>query len=75
MKMETGLGMWICILGVAAIVVGGAMYGAAYSPTTGLGILGLGIILVIAGTAWWKMKGKKAPMTASTQPAKPATTS
>ncbi len=69
MKMETGLGMWIGILGVLVIAVGGIMYAVDYHRTIGLGILGLGIILVIVGTAWWKMKGKKAPMAATTQPA------
>jgi uncharacterized membrane protein len=66
--------MWIVILGVLALIIGGAMYGGNYHRTIGTGGIILGIILIILGAAWWMMKGKSAPTTAAPQPAQPAKT-
>jgi hypothetical protein len=50
------------------------MEAASYHKTIGLGGIGLGIILVIIGIAWWMMKDSKAPKTAAPQPTQPAKT-
>jgi len=72
--MKMGYGMWILILGILALIVGGAMEAASYHKTIGLGGIGLGVILVIIGIAWWMMKDGKAPKTAAPQPTQPAKT-
>ena len=72
--MKTGPGMWIVILGVLALIIGGAMYGDNYHRTIGTGGIILGIILIVLGAAWWMMKGKSAPTTAAPQPLQPAKT-
>jgi uncharacterized membrane protein len=72
--MKTGPGLWIMVLGVLALIVGVALEAANTHKTVGLGGIGLGIVLIIVGAAWWMMKGKSAPMTAAPQPAQPAKT-
>ena len=74
--MKMGLGMWIAILGILAIILGAAIY-AAYSNHHTMGIVGiiLGLILVVVGVWWWMMKDKTAPKAAIIpQPAQPAKT-
>jgi len=72
MCMKTGPGMWILILGVLGLIIGGAMYADDYHRTIGTGGIALGVILIILGAAWWVMQGKKAPTTATSQPTQPA---
>jgi membrane protein DedA with SNARE-associated domain len=72
--MRMGLGMWVMILGILGIIVGAAMYAADYHRTIGTYGLGLGVILVIVGAAWWMMKERKAPVPAKPQPTAPAKT-
>lgn len=74
--MKMGYGMWIAILGILVIIIGVATY-EAYSDqhTAGWVGIGLGIILVIVGFAWWMMKDNKAPKTAMPQSTQPAKTS
>ncbi len=66
--------MWILILGILAIIVGGGMYGYPWHRTIGEGGLVLGVILIILGAAWWMMKDNKAPKAAVPQPMQPAKT-
>ncbi|MGP8126138.1 MAG: hypothetical protein ACLQEQ_09820 [Nitrososphaerales archaeon] len=73
--MKTGPGMWVMILGILGIIIGGAMYGDNYHKTIGTGGIVLGVILIILGAAWWMMTNRKAPMAAvPPQPAQPAKT-
>jgi len=72
--MKMGIGMWIMILGILGIIIGGAMYGDNYHKTIGLSGIALGIILIVLGAAWWMMKERKAPMAPAPQPAQPAKT-
>jgi membrane protein DedA with SNARE-associated domain len=70
-----GYGMWILILGILGIIIGAAVY-MAYKGhhTMGMTGIGLGIVLVIVGAAWWWMKDKSAPKAATPQPVQPAKT-
>ncbi|MGD0477337.1 MAG: hypothetical protein ABSB29_04110 [Nitrososphaerales archaeon] len=72
--MKTGLGMWIMVLGILGIIIGGAMYVYPYHQTIGMYGAILGVILLIVGAAWWMMKGKSAPTAAASQPSQPAKT-
>ncbi|MGD1054790.1 MAG: hypothetical protein ABR867_01750 [Nitrososphaerales archaeon] len=69
-----GLGMWIMILGILGIIIGGAMEAWTSHHTIGWGGIGLGIVLLIVGAAWWMMGGKSVPTTATPQPTQPAKT-
>ena len=72
--MKMGLGMWVIILGILGIIIGGAAYAMGYNTIGPYGMV-LGVILVIVGAAWWMMKERSAPTPAapqSTQPAKTA---
>ena len=70
-----GYGMWILILGILAIIIGGATYWYPWHRTIGESGLVLGIILIILGVAWWMMKDSKAPKIAAPQPTQSAKTS
>jgi hypothetical protein len=74
--MKMGLGMWVMILGILGIIIGGALYAgvAGKHNTIGLSGIGLGVILVIVGAAWWMMKDRKAPMATTSQMPQPAKT-
>ena len=73
--MKTGPGLWVMILGILGIIIGGAMYGDNYHKTIGTAGIILGIILIVLGAAWWMMTNRKAPTTAApSQPAQPAKT-
>jgi amino acid transporter len=64
--MKTGI--WITILGILVVVIGGAMYVTKFQDTIGaIGAI-LGFILLVVGVAWWTMKDRTAPGPA--QPAK-----
>jgi uncharacterized membrane protein len=66
--------MWVIILGILALIVGVAMEAANYHKTIGWGGVGLGIVLIILGAAWWMMKDKSAPTTPAPQAVPPAKT-
>lgn len=72
--MKMGYGIWIVILGILAVIIGGAMEAASYHKTIGLGGIILGIILIILGLAWWMMKERSAPKPATPQATQPAKT-
>ena len=72
--MKMGYGVWIAILGILAIIIGGAMEAASYHKTIGWGGIILGIILIILGLAWWMTKERSAPKPAAPQPTPPAKT-
>jgi uncharacterized membrane protein len=72
--MKMGLGMAAMILGILGIIIGGAFIGDNYHKVIGtIGVI-VGVILIIAGLAWWMMKERKAPVAAAPQPAQPAKT-
>jgi hypothetical protein len=62
-------GIWVAALGVLGVIVGGGMYAADWHRTIGLGGLGIGIILLIAGVAlsMQKQKPMAAPAAAPSQ--------
>ena len=60
------LGIYVTILGILGIIVGGAMYGANYHHTIGEAGVGLGMVLMVVGIALWMMK-EKAPVAATPQ--------
>ena len=64
------LGYGVAGLGVLGIIVGAAMYVADWHKTIGLGGIGLGAVLLIAGIWLARAPMSKAPA----QPAQPATT-
>jgi membrane protein DedA with SNARE-associated domain len=66
------IGIWVTILGILALVVGGAMYLADYHRTIGSGGAILGLVLLVVGVAWWTMKDRTAPKSAAAQPAQPS---
>jgi membrane protein DedA with SNARE-associated domain len=70
-----GYGIWILILGILAVIIGGAMEAASYHKTVGWGGIGLGIILIIVGAVLMMTKDKSASKSAAPQPAQPAKTS
>jgi len=73
--MKTGLGLWVMILGILGIIIGGAMYGDNYHKTIGTAGIILGVILIVLGAVWWMMTNRKTPtMAAPSQPAQPAKT-
>jgi len=72
--MKTGPGMWVMILGILGIIIGGSMYAANWHHTIGEYGLILGVFLLIIGAAWWMMMNRKGPTTTATQPAQPAKT-
>ncbi len=57
------LGLWVVILGILAVVAGGAMYLAQYHRTIGEIGVGLGIVLLVIGGYMWMKKdgGQPAP--------------
>ena len=67
-----GYGIWVVILGILAIIIGGAMEAASYHKTIGWGGIGLGIILIIVGVVLMMVKDKNATKPAAPQPAQPA---
>jgi Na+/phosphate symporter len=69
------IGMPVTILGILAIIVGGAMYADNYHKTIGLGGIVLGVVLIIIGVILWMMKEKTpTPTPAASQPAQPTKT-
>ena len=54
------MGYGVAALGVLGLVIGGAMYAADWHRTIGLGGVGVGVILLIAGF-WMSRSAKKAP--------------
>lgn len=68
--------MWIAILGILAIIVGGAMYEAYHHTgrTAGEAGIVLGVVLIIFGLVWWMTKERSAPKPAMPQPTQPAKT-
>jgi uncharacterized membrane protein HdeD (DUF308 family) len=72
--MKMGLGMWIMILGILGIIVGGVMYVYPYHKTTGMYGAILGVVLLILGAVWWMMKERNVPTTTAPQSAQPAKT-
>ena len=66
------IGIWVAIIGILGIVVGGAMYAAGYHHTIGLIGVALGFVLLVVGVAWWILKDRAAPKTAETQPGRPS---
>ena len=72
--MKMGLGMWVMILGVLGIIIGGAMYVAKYHRTIGTYGIYAGVALLIIGAIWWYMKDRKATPAPSTPPAQPTKT-
>jgi membrane protein DedA with SNARE-associated domain len=73
--MKMGLGMWVMILGILGIIIGGAMYAYPYHKTIGMYGAVLGVILLILGAVWWMMKERSPAKPATPQPAQPAKTS
>jgi uncharacterized membrane protein HdeD (DUF308 family) len=72
--MKMGLGMWIMILGILGIIIGGVMYVYPYNQTIGMYGAILGVVLLILGAAWWMMKERNAPTTTASQPVQPTKT-
>ena len=72
--MKMGLGMWIMILGILGIIIGGVMYVYPYHQTIGMYGAVLGVVLLILGAAWWMMKERNAPTAAAPQSTQPAKT-
>jgi len=70
--MKTGYGLWIAILGILGIIIGGAFYADNYHKTIGTGGIAVGIILIILGVALMMMKTPGASKPATTQSAQPA---
>jgi len=70
--MKMGYGLWIAILGILGIIVGGAMYADNYHKTIGTGGLVLGVILIIIGVALMMMKPKGAAKPVAPQPTQSA---
>ncbi len=74
MKMRYGI--WVVILGILGVIIGGAMYLYPYHKTVGTGGAILGLILIVVGAWWYMTKDKSAPKAAiipqTAQPAKPA---
>jgi membrane protein DedA with SNARE-associated domain len=66
------MGMWVSILGILAVAVGGVMYLAKFHRTIGEAGVVLGLILLVIGVAWWTWKDRTAPKAAAPQPAQPA---
>jgi hypothetical protein len=61
------IGYAVAALGVLGVIVGGGMYAAGWHHTIGLGGIGLGIVLIIAGI--WLARNP--PAKATTQPSQP----
>jgi hypothetical protein len=57
------LGIWIALLGILGVVVGGVMYFMDFHRTIGLGGVGLGIVLLAVGgfLSMQKQKAASAP--------------
>ena len=57
----------LAVLGVLGVILGASFYAADYHKTIGLGGIGLGIVLVVAGV--WIARGMKPKTTTqATQP-------
>jgi len=54
------LGIWIALLGILGVAIGGAMYFMDWHRTIGLGGVGLGIVLVVVGGVLSMQKPKAA---------------
>ncbi|MDA4123989.1 MAG: hypothetical protein OK438_00870 [Thaumarchaeota archaeon] len=61
-------GMWVILLGVLGVIIGGAMYAIDWHRTIGTGGIGVGIVLLVVGGYMFMQKAKPAPV------AKPAQT-
>lgn len=76
--MRMGYGIWVVMLGILGIIIGGAMYDDNYHKTIGTGGIILGVILIIVGAWWYMTKDKSAPKATiipqAAQPAQPAKT-
>lgn len=71
--MKTGYGLWIAILGILGIIIGGVVY-AEKHHTIGLSGIVLGVILIIIGVVVMMMKPTATPKPPAPQPAQPAKT-
>ena len=72
--MDVKVGIWVTVLGVLGLVIGGGMYAVKYHRTIGEIGLVLGVILAIAGVVLM-MRERKAATSTSPQPMQPAGTS
>jgi uncharacterized membrane protein YkgB len=64
--MNTGYA--VAALGILGVIVGAGMYAAAWHRTIGLGGVGLGVILLVAGI--WLARNPPAKPAPQTQPQK-----
>lgn len=53
-------GIWVALLGILGVVIGGAMYLIDWHRTIGLSGVGLGIVLVVVGGVLTMQKQKAA---------------
>ncbi|HYC11216.1 MAG TPA: hypothetical protein VEC02_00950 [Nitrososphaerales archaeon] len=65
------IGIWVTIIGILGIIVGGGMYEAGYHRTIGLIGAILGLVLLVIGVAWWTWKDRAATKKAATEPVQP----
>lgn len=74
--MKMGYGMWVAILGILAIIIGGVTYEEYHHTGRTAGEAGIasGVILIILGLAWWMMKDRSTLKPATPQPTQPAKT-
>ena len=74
MQKQRGMkiGIWVTILGILALAIGGAMYVADYHKTIGSAGAILGLVLLIVGVAWWTWKDRTASKPTAAQPAQPS---
>jgi protein-S-isoprenylcysteine O-methyltransferase Ste14 len=66
--MNTGYA--VVLLGVLGVILGAAMYAAQWHKTIGLGGIGLGILLILAGV-WMARSAKPKAVPQAAQPATP----
>jgi len=63
------LGLWVILLGILGVIIGGAMYGVDWHRTIGLSGVAVGIILLVLGGVMYMREGKPAPPMKPTQTA------
>ncbi len=62
-------GYLLAALGVLGVILGAGMYAAAWHKTVGLGGIGIGVVLLVAG--FWLARNPMKPMAQPAQPAQP----